>query len=428
MLQPTRSKAAAAEAGFTQRPFAHPAEPSPAGADRPRVAVSWPGGRTGDAPADVHLRLRRASQLALLAAGRAGELAEAYVAGELDIDGTPADVMAVAAPLIGDPLQPPGTARWRAMTALRSRWSHRAERDAEQVRFHYDLGDEFFALWLDPLRVYSCAYWPRRGMTLAQAQQAKLELVCRKLQLRPGQRFLDIGAGWGALLLWAVRHHCVQGVGITLSRRQHAHVERLIAEQGLGDRVEVRLADYRTLDPQRERFDRIASVGMFEHVGRAQLTGYFARLHALLRPGGLLLNHGIAAGGVDNHELGAGMGRFIERHIFPGGELVHLAQGAEALARGGLELLDVENLRPHYARTLWAWSDALEAARDRARALSSEATVRAWRLYLAGSALGFEQGWLQLYQMLATRPDGATPPRQWAARSDYPYTRDHMHG
>jgi cyclopropane-fatty-acyl-phospholipid synthase len=429
MLQHMTTRAAVVSRGLAEGHPPHTAEHRQSVGSRPRVAVTWPGGRSGDTPADVHLRLRNAGQLSLLATGQAGALAEAYVAGELDIEGTPADVMAVAALLIGNPLHArPGLARWRALAALRSRWAHRIGRDAESVRFHYDLGDEFFALWLDPMRVYSCAYWPRPGLTLAQAQQAKLDLVCRKLQLKPGQRLLDIGAGWGALLLWAARHHGVQAVGVTLSRQQHAHVERLIAEQGLRSQVEVRLADYRTLDPRRERFDRIASVGMFEHVGRAQLNGYFARLHALLRPGGLLLNHGIAAGGLDNHELGAGLGRFIERHIFPGGELVHVAHGAEALARGGLELLDVENLRPHYARTLWAWSDALEGARERASALSSESTVRAWRVYLAGSALAFERGWLQLYQMLATRPDGVVPPRSWAARSDYPYTRSHMAG
>lgn len=200
----------------------------------PRVAVSWPGGRSGDANPDVHLRLRSARQLSLLATGLAGELAEAYVAGQIDIDGTPADLMAAAALMIGDPLRAgAGLARWRALAAWRSRWAHRAERDARQVRFHYDLGDAFFALWLDPLRVYSCAYWPESELTLAQAQQAKLELVCRKLQLRPGQRLLDVGAGWGALLLWAAQHHGVRGVGITLSRQQHAYVQRLIDEQGL---------------------------------------------------------------------------------------------------------------------------------------------------------------------------------------------------
>ncbi|HRD97168.1 MAG TPA: cyclopropane-fatty-acyl-phospholipid synthase family protein, partial [Rubrivivax sp.] len=314
--------------------------------------------------------------------------------------------------------------RWLAH--LRSRWQHRPWRDAYQVRRHYDLGDAFYGLWLDPLRVYSCAYYSRPGQTLAQAQQEKLDLVCRKLQLAPGQRFLDVGAGWGALLIWAAQHHGVHGLGITLSRNQRDHASHLIEAAGLRGQVEVRLLDYRGLQ-QAGPFDRIASVGMFEHVGQAQMGRYFDDLRRQLRPGGLLLNHAIAAGGMENDRLGAGMGDFIERHIFPGGELVHVARAIEALAGSGLELVDAENLRPHYARTLWAWSDRLEHELDRARALTDEATVRAYRLYLAGSALCFERGWLSLYQLLATRPEQAVPEvRAWAARADYPFTRRHM--
>jgi cyclopropane-fatty-acyl-phospholipid synthase len=310
---------------------------------------------------------------------------------------------------------------------LRSRWLHRPHKDAEQVRFHYDLSDDFFALWLDPLRVYSCAYYERTDMTLAQAQEAKLEHICRKLQLQPGQLFLDIGAGWGGLLLWAAEHHGVHAMGITLSRHQHAHVNRLIDEKGLRDRVTMRLLDYRDLPPT-ARFDRIASVGMFEHVGAARLDGYFARLQRLLKPGGLLLNHGITAGGIDNHQLGAGLGEFIDKHIFPGGELVHVSRVARNLSANGLELLDAENLRPHYARTLWAWSNALEAQLERARELTSDATVRAYRLYLAGCAVAFERGWISIHQLLASRPTGKlnnTPLR--GAQSDYPFSRRHMY-
>jgi cyclopropane-fatty-acyl-phospholipid synthase len=391
------------------------------------LLLEWPGGHAGDPSASVRLRLSHRRQLVRLAQGRIGDLAEDRVRGELDIDGSPADVMAVAGALAGDPVQRGrrgGGHQW--LTRLLSRWRHRVDRNARQVRFHYDVCDEFYALWLDPLRVYSCAYCAEPAMSLARAQQAKLDLVCRKLQLAPGQRFLDIGAGWGGLLVWAAMHYGVQALGITLSRRQFEHVARMIDDTGLRGRVEVRLLDYRALVDD-AGFDRIASVGMFEHVGRAQLTTYFAILHRLLRPGGLLLNHAIAAGGVDNPELGAGMGRFIEKRIFPGGELVHVAHAAEALARGGLELLDAENLRPHYARTLWAWSDALESQLARARALTNEATVRAYRLYLAGSAMCFERGWLALYQLLAARPDGAAQcGRSWAARSDYPFTRGHM--
>lgn len=398
-----------------------------------RLALVWPGGRIGAQAADVCLRLAGPRALAWLARGEIGALADAYVRGELEIDGALEDVMAVAGALVGDAVRRGASAfplRW--WQRLRSHWRHRPQRDAKQVQAHYDVCDEFYALWLDPSRVYSCAYFAEDGMTLAQAQQAKLALVCAKLQLAPGQRFLDIGAGWGALLLWAAEHHGVTATGITLSRHQHAHVQRLIDARGLRGRVEVKLMDYRALaaDPAcRGRFDRIASVGMFEHVGDARLDAYFAQLATLLRPGGLLLNHGIAAGGLDNRQLGAGIGAFIDKHVFPGGELVHVSRAAHALARGGLELLDAENLRPHYARTLWAWSRALEARRDEARALTSEATVRAYRLYLAGSAMSFERGWLALYQLLASRPDGrpeAAGAAMRGAMCDYPFRRGHL--
>jgi cyclopropane-fatty-acyl-phospholipid synthase len=393
------------------------------------LALQWPGGRAGTSGPSVLLKLHHKHQLAHLARGRIGELADAYVRGELEIEGSLSDVMAVAGALAGDPVRQGARAAWpRWLSGLRSRWLHRPARDARQVRFHYDVCDEFYGLWLDPLRVYSCAYYAQPGMSLAQAQQAKLDLVCRKMQLAGGQRFLDIGAGWGGLLIWAASHYDVRAVGITLSRSQHAHVSRLIEASGLRGRVEVQLLDYRDMT-ERGGFDRIASVGMFEHVGQAQMGRYFETLRRLLRPGGLLLNHAIAAGGLANPQLGAGMGDFIEKHIFPGGELVHVTRAAEGLARSGLELLDAENLRPHYARTLWAWSDELERHLGQARALTSEATVRAYRLYLAGSAMCFERGWLALYQLLAARPDGqGERGLSWAAQSDYLFTRGHMLG
>lgn len=392
-----------------------------------RLALEWPGGRSGQSRADVHLKLRHRAGLAWLARGEVGRLADAYVRGEVEIEGSLRDVMALASALAGDPVSSGVRSGWlRWLAEWRSRWRHRPLRDARSVRAHYDLGDEFYALWLDPLRVYSCAYYAEPQMNLAQAQQAKLDLVCRKLLLAPGLRLLDVGVGWGALSIWAAQHYGVHALGITLSRHQQAHVSRLIDEQGLRGQVEVRLLDYREL-PAQEGYDRLVSVGMFEHVGRARADHYFARLRGLLRPGGLLLNHAISAGGLHNAQLGAGMGDFIEQHIFPGGELIHVATTAGALARGGLELLDAESLRPHYARTLWAWAEALDAARDRARELTSEATVRAYRLYLAGSAMCFERGWLSLYQLLASRPDGRVedgPVR--GAQSDYPFRRDHL--
>lgn len=393
------------------------------------VSVAWSGGRVGPPAARVRLTVRDASVLAALARGHVGAVADAYVRGGLEIEGSLRDVMQAAAELADDPLASDGVSGWRyLLSVLRARGMMLRLGRADQVRFHYDLGDDFFALWLDPRRVYSCAYFSDPAMTLAQAQEAKLEHICRKLRLAPGQRFVDIGAGWGGLLLWAAEHHGVQALGITLSRNQHAHVQRLIDLKGLRGRVEVRLLDFHDL-PADGSFDCAASVGMFEHVGRRRLDAYFARLGRLVRPGGLIMNHGITAGGLDNRQLGAGIGEFIERHIFPGGELVHVAQVGASLARGGLELLDAENLRPHYARTLWAWADALEGERARAEAIAGDAVVRAYRMYLGGCAMAFERGWLSLYQLLGARPDG-DPGRgvMRGAQSDFPFNRGYMYG
>lgn len=391
------------------------------------LALEWPGGRAGLASASVRLTLRRSGLLPCLAFGQIGELADAYVRGDLEIDGDLSEVMAIAAELVDDPVRMGHTSFVSTLLRrLRSRWLHRPHRDAEQVRFHYDVGDAFYALWLDPMRVYSCAYFASPDMTLGQAQQAKLALICSKLQLRQGQRLLDIGAGWGGLLLWAAQHHGVRATGITLSRDQHAYASRLIQQHGLAGQVEMRLMDYRDLLLS-EPFDCVASVGMLEHVGSAQLDTYCATLQRLLRPGGLVLNHSITAAGLHNSQLGAGMGDFIDKHIFPGGELVHASRLAQHLAGAGLELLDLENLRPHYARTLWAWSDALEHNLARARALTNEATVRAYRLYLAGCAMCFERGWLSVHQLLAARPDGQLDTGSVrGAQSVYPFNRRHM--
>ena len=397
------------------------------------TAVELPGGRRlGAAAPAVLVRLRNLKSLALLATGQIGRLAQEYVEGQVDLVGNMRDLMAGAVALVhDDPREAaaPGLLQWwrGQLQQGKSLARHRAGADARQIEFHYDVSDDFYAQWHDPRRVYSCAYFADPAMNLAQAQEAKLEHLCRKLMLRPGERFLDVGAGWGGLLLWAAEHYGVDATGITLSKNQHAHVNRLIDERGLGGRVRMQLLDYRAL-PEEPAFDKIASIGMFEHVGRAMMPTYFAKLRRLLRPGGLLMNHGITAGGTGNIGLSAGIGEFIEHYIFPGGELLHLSHALRELADAGLEAVDVENLRPHYARTLWAWSDGLEAQLAQATALTSEKVVRAYRLYLAGCAMGFEQGWMSLHQILATHPSGQVddgPMR--GAQSTYPFRRDFMY-
>ncbi|MBT2336089.1 class I SAM-dependent methyltransferase [Variovorax paradoxus] len=403
------------------------------------IALELPDGRrVAKAGSRVTLAFSEWSALAKLAAHQVGAIGEAYVEGRVQIEGAMRDLIdATVGMLPGNPAQT-DTAWWtRLLRRAKSHSSHSLNKDAEQIQFHYDVSDDFYALWLDPRRVYSCAYFRTPELTLAEAQEAKLDHICRKLMLQPGERFLDIGSGWGGLLLWAAEHYGVDATGITLSKNQHAHVQRLIEEKGLQGRVRVELRDYRELSADAP-FDKISSVGMFEHVGAANMPTYFRKIHSLLKPGGLVLNHGITSGQLDYRQLGAGMGDFIEKYIFPGGELLHVTHVLRETAAAGLEMVDTESLRPHYARTLWAWSDALEAQLDTAREVlaraggrqgeNAERILRAYRLYLAGSAMSFEQGWISLHQMLATKPDGRVEHGVLrGSQSVYPFARDYIY-
>jgi cyclopropane-fatty-acyl-phospholipid synthase len=403
----------------------------------PPVALKLPGGqRVGAANPAVTLAFDDWSSMATLAAGQIGKLAEDIVEDRVQLEGSMRDVMAVAAQML--PGSPVGsdTGWWtQMMRRAKSLALHTPARDAQQIQFHYDVSDDFYALWLDPRRVYSCAYYRDVQMSLAQAQEAKLDHICRKLMLKPGEKFLDIGAGWGGLLLWAAENYGVDATGITLSRNQHAHVNRLIEQKGLKGRVRMELRDYRELEGS-GGYDKIASVGMFEHVGQANMVAYFAKIHSLLKPGGLVMNHGITSGNLQPGQLGAGMGEFIEKYIFPGGELLHVSHVLRELAVGGLEMVDVENLRPHYARTLWDWSDALEARLEEAQrvlettggARDAGKVLRAYRLYLAGCAMSFERGWISLHQVLATRPDGKLETGNIrGAQSTFPFNREYIY-
>ena len=378
----------------------------------------WDNSAIGD-PVAGRVRVHRpmAIRRLLWAPDQLG-VARAYVAGDLDIDGDIYDVMTAlrdAAPAnlrfgigmapavlrgalevnaVGPPPQPPAE-EIQPRGLLHSR-----DRDARAISHHYDVGNDFYRLVLGPAMTYSCARFVTDDMSLAEAQDAKHELICRKLGLheRPGMRMLDVGCGWGSLAIHAARHHGASVVGITISREQVDLARRRVADAGLERQVEIRLQDYR--DVRDEAFDAIASVGMSEHVGHRRARAYFDGLYALLVDEGRLLNHAISSMG------GSRLGRrsFAGRYVFPDGELMDVGEQVVIMERSGFEIRDVESLREHYAVTLRHWVANLESAWDRAVALVGDARARVWRLYMAGSAIGFEDGGIAVHQVVGVRP------------------------
>lgn len=302
---------------------------------------------------------------------------------------------------------------------------HARDRDTVAVRWHYDVGNDFYALWLDRERVYSCGYFPTGNESLDEAQRGKLELICRKLRLRPGETLLDIGCGWGGLVRHAVRHYGVTALGVTLSPSQAALARDRLESEGLGDRCAVQVADYRDI-PLTRTFDKIASVGMFEHVGARQLGTYFATAYRLLRPGGLFLNHGIVAleqarkrsVGKRISDLVWRRGKFSQRYVFPDGELLPLGAVTSQAEAVGLEARDVESLREHYALTLRHWVRRLEARAAEAIAIVGEERYRVWRLYMAGAARSFATGRLGVVQMLLAKANASGRVELPGSRAD----------
>ena len=364
--------------------------------DLPVAIELWNGENVLPAPSPrVRVRLHNPASLKALAKPSLGALARAYVEGELDLEGDIRDILSM-----GDSFCHAGNCK-ATLTNRSAGWWRRKKTDARKnIQYHYDVSNAFYALWLDARRIYSCAYFRDAEMTLDTAQVAKLDHICRKLNLQPGERFLDIGCGWGGLILHAVEHYGVNATGVTLSQEQHDYVNHVITERGLQDRITVHLMNFQDM-PTTQQYDKIASVGMFEHVGRANMQAYFDQVNALLKPGGLVLNHGITAAALDTQGLGSGISDFISDYVFPGGELLHISEVMRAATSSQLECLDAENLRPHYGQTLWHWVSRLEAQADKARILIGEQKYRIWRIYMGGSAYAFDHGWMELWQVLA---------------------------
>ena len=370
-----------------------------AGRDLPVAVILPDGARVPLSPKpEVDVFARTLAGLRTLAAPAMGALARAYVHNDVDFTGSARRVLAIAERMVGDIAQGHEGARSRVLSFV-----HRRRGNQRNISHHYDVSNAFYRMWLDSRMVYSCAYFHKADDSLDDAQAQKLDHICRKLRLAKGERFLDIGCGWGALIFWAAENYGVNATGITLSRNQYEHVREQIAVRGLGDRVRVELRDYAKL-PDEEAFDKIASVDMFEHVGPRNYDRYFGKIQRILAPGGFVLNHGITHNALSRRSLGSGIGDFVEEYVFPGGELAHVSRVVEGLAAQGLEVVDGEALREHYARTLWHWVDRLEAHADAARADVGEEKYRISRIYMAGSAHAFERGWTTVYQVLAGKP------------------------
>lgn len=359
----------------------------------------------------VTLRLKSAAALPLLLDPSLDNLGEAYVKNHIDVEGKLADIIEMGYALARATLAAPGK-----LQRVARYFSHSKASDKRSIQYHYDVSNDFYALWLDSRMIYSCAYFENGDEDLAAAQLKKIDHILTKIQLQPGQTLLDIGCGWGALVIRAARKFGARCVGITLSKNQFDWATERVQAAGLSDRIEIRLQDYRDVTGQ---FDRITSVGMFEHVGRKNLPQYFAHLQHLLADDGVIMNHGITSTDTGSGEAAYGGGEFIDKYVFPDGELPHLSLALNAMQEGGFEAFDIENLRRHYARTLRIWSDNYDANAVKLRQLVDEEKFRIWRIYLAGCAYAFENDDIAIYQIVGRKAGRRASTLPWSRRYIY---------
>jgi cyclopropane-fatty-acyl-phospholipid synthase len=374
----------------------------------------WNGHRFDLAPAPtVTIAIPKPSALRYFVPPDLNKLGEAFVEGHIRVEGPLHEVFRVCASLARSV-----AASTRAGFHFVTR--HSRSRDREAIEYHYDVSNDFYALFLDRDMVYSCAYYRHDDDALDTAQQQKIDHILNKLMVKPGERLLDIGCGWGALVVRAAKKYGARATGITLSKNQLEYARARIRAEGLQDRCRVELCDFRDIANLGE-FDKIASVGMFEHVGLKNLPAYFGNIHAVLAHDGLVLNHGITSSNADSSWTDLGAGEFIDRYVFPDGELPHVSLVLKEMTAAGLEATDVESLRRHYARTCHEWASRLEANRERAMKIAGERRLRIWQIYLAGSAYGFANGWMNIHQVLGCKTENTQA-------KPLPLTRDYMYG
>lgn len=404
---------------------------------KPPVRIRFPDGSAmgpTDAKTTIVVRSDDALKHIVRAPGELG-VARAYVSGSLDVEGdlwgfvdlqdrlpdvhfSPRETARLLRLLGADAILHPPAIPAEEVSIGGPLGRHTRRSDAEAISHHYDVGNEFYRLVLGPSWTYSCAVFTSAEDSLEQAQAQKYDLIARKLGLKPGMRLLDVGCGWGGMVLHAAQHYGVKAVGITISAEQAKVARERVSEAGLADRVEIRIQDYRDLNDG--PFDAISSIGMFEHVGADQLRRYFELLHGLLVPGGRLLNHQIGRRPSTPNKLRVGSERtavhrrgFVHRYVFPNGELHEIGALVNGIQRSGFEVRHVESLREHYAATLRHWVNNLDANWPKAVALVGEGRARVWRLYMAGSSSQFRTGRIEIHQVLATKSDGGISGMGW---------------